>query len=194
MDIPVLVVSLFIAILHDVTLCIMSRIIQLTQCCLFFYLILHKVNPTNRTPSTNHLERSAQEAAVAAAAAYGADTINYGVGENPRKKAHVDLQDPIDVLAQSMQKDSEMFGSAMKSVVSIMGGSTESPGRKNQRRYKDITENMKLLRDEIKEAKEMGMPTEQAEEEYAYLSKSRSEIRAALRSAANLGPAFNNES
>ena len=172
----------------------MSRIIQLTQCCLFFYLILHKVNPTNRTPSTNHLERSAQEAAVAAAAADGADTINYGVGENPKKKAHVDLQDPIDVLAQSMQKDSDMFGSAMKSVVSIMGGSTESPGRKNQRRYKDITENMKLLRDEIKDLKEMGESTEREQEEYDCLRKSRSEIRAALGSAANLGPAFNNES
>lgn len=148
--------------------------------------------------NANAVSQSAREAAVAAAAAEGVTTINYGPGEKPRTPRNTDSINAIDEFAMSAKEEAASMTKCFDRVANILtssaSASAESPATKKQRRYKDISDNIKRILDEIKALKDMGMPTEREEEEYASLRHLRSGITAAQESATNLGPAFNNES
>ena len=160
------------------------------------FLTYHIIWIISILTGANAVSQSAREAAVAAAAAQGATTINYGPGEKPRTPRNIDSINAIDEFAMSAKEEAASMTKCFDRVANILtsSASAESPATKKQRRYKDISENMKLILEEIKILKEVGMPTEREQEEYASLRHLRSGITAAQESAANLGPAFNNES
>ncbi len=123
---------------------------------------------TNRK-STARLERG-----LASSAAGGVSVpCKFAPEEIQKKRRHVDAQERMDELVGGMANEAGLMADAFKS---ITGVSAESSGRKKQRQLTSITANIKLLYKEKKMIVELGMETEDVDEQIRKLVNERKNL------------------
>ena len=119
--------------------------------------------------STARLECGLASSAVGGASA----PRKFAPGELQKKRRHVDAQERMDELIGGMANEAGLMANAIKS---IRGVSAESPGRKRQRQLTSITANIKLLYEEKKMIVDLGMETENVEEQIRKLVNKRKNL------------------
>ena len=114
------------------------------------------------------------ECGLASSAAGGASVPRkFAPGELQKKQRHVDAQERMDELVGGMANEAGLMANAIKS---IMGVSAESLGRKKQRQLTSITANIKLLYEEKKMIVDLGMETEDVDEQIRKLVNERKNL------------------
>ena len=113
--------------------------------------------------ATNCESTARLECGLASSAAGGASVpCKFAPGELQKKRRHVDAQERMDELVVGMANEAGLMADAIKS---ITGVSAESPGRKKQHQLTSITANIKLLYEEKKMIVDLGMETEDVDEQ-----------------------------
>jgi hypothetical protein len=119
--------------------------------------------------STARLERG-----LASSAAGGASVPRkFAPGELQKKRRHVDAQERMDELVGGMVNEAGLMADAIKSITAV---NAESPGRKKQRQLTSITANIKLLYEEKKMIVDLGMETEDVDEQIRKLVNERKNL------------------
>jgi len=131
--------------------------------------------------------RAAQEARIAEAAARGADTISYGVGQKTKKLRHMDDHEASDYADRSLANDTKVYNEAMQKIIDLTGSNAETPTKKRHRNYNEVCSNISLLMQERKELLCQSLSTADVDKELNILRNERS----SLSSNTNLGNAFN---
>ena len=114
------------------------------------------------------------ECGLASSAAGGASGPHkFAPGELQKKRRHVDAQERMDELVGGMANEAGLMADAIKS---ITGVSAESPGRKEQCQLTSITANIKLLYKEKKMIVDLGIETEDVDEQIRKLVNERKNL------------------
>ena len=114
------------------------------------------------------------ECGLASSAAGGASVpCKFAPGELQKKQRHVDAQERMDELVVGMANKAGLMADAIKS---ITGVSAESPGRKKQRQLTSITANIKLLYEEKMMIVNLGIETEDVDEQIRKLVNERKNL------------------
>ena len=126
--------------------------------------------------ATNHKSTARLECGLASSAAGGASVpCKFAPGELQKKQRHVDMQERMDELIGGTANEAGLMANAIKS---ITGVSAESLGRKKQHQLTSITANIKLLYVEKKMIVDLGMETEDVDEQIRKLVNERKNLRA----------------
>jgi hypothetical protein len=124
--------------------------------------------------ATDRKSTARLECGLASSAAGGASVPRkFAPGELQKKRRHIDAQERMDELIGGMANEAGLMADAIKS---IKGVGAESPGRKKQRQLTSITANIKLLYEEKKMIVDLGMETEDVDEQIRKLVNKRKNL------------------
>lgn len=110
---------------------------------------------------------------AASAASGAAVPRKFAPGEAKKNKRNDDAQERMDNLLGGMMDEANLMADAIKSITS---GNAESPTKKRQRQINSITANLAMLYQEKKMLIDMGLPTDDVDEQIKKLSQERSSL------------------
>ena len=110
---------------------------------------------------------------AASAASGAAVPRKFAPGEAKKNKRNDDAQERMDNLLGGMMDEANLMADAIKS---LTGVNAESPARKKQRQLTSITANIKLLYEEKKMIVDLGMETEDVDEQIRKLVNERKNL------------------
>ena len=110
---------------------------------------------------------------AASAASGAAVPRKFAPGEAKKNKRNDDAQERMDNLLGGMMDEANLMADAIKSITS---GNAELPTKKRQRQINSITANLAMLYQEKKMLIDMGLPTDDVDEQIKKLSQERSSL------------------
>lgn len=134
--------------------------------------------------------RAEAERAIAEAAAMDCESIKYGPGEKERVPRNKDATKRIDDVLLGTTKAQEKSAEAFEKVLTALAPPVETPTKKKQRNYKELSEHISLLIKERKELLEAGMDTSDVDDQIKIKQRERKALNEARPSGTNLGPAL----
>ena len=110
---------------------------------------------------------------AASAASGAAVPRKFAPGEAKKNKRNDDAQERMDNLLGGMMDEANLMADAIKSITS---GNAESPTKERQRQINSVTANLAMLYQEKKMLIDMGLPTDDVDEQIKKLSQERSSL------------------